>query len=392
MSLNLTARSSDSEDSEDEHTGNGKKRVDHATESTIREPADLPDGGTAPGLTSYNLSKAVTPEWSELEAQPPSKAFVAMKKGRVKGGIPKKFIMRFTKENYGGIFKNIAQKFNIKPRKLQIQYPIRKSNNSVDTITIMHAEEDQLREELHMFYCTTEDMSEIVVREVANPKRVPRPNEVTHSKSKKHFVIDRKYYESFITATVASDFIQKRNLVRAVMGSITCCNLVNPSLFYCHIPGCHKPEVNLRSTSGMTDFVNHLKKHDYKDVPSLYRYDASASVVLRRHQRLVELKAKLTLDSDVVEAIDTLNQDEELEVDILMANKMFLYRESQICQDRQVDEDIMKKLAVNDPSALSSLPPITESSSFFNPGTSRKNRDRRATGDSGSSEGSCADN
>ena len=57
-----------------------ENRGDLATQGMIENPSVSTDLETAPGLTSYNLSKAYTPEWSEPDAQPPSKAFVTMKK------------------------------------------------------------------------------------------------------------------------------------------------------------------------------------------------------------------------------------------------------------------------------------------------------------------------
>ena len=57
------------------------------------------------------------------------------------------------------------------------------------------------------------------------------------------------------------------------------------------------------SFRALVDFVKHLKAHDYKDGAPMYRFDASASVILKRHNRLVEKKVKLLMQSDVNETI-----------------------------------------------------------------------------------------
>ena len=85
--------------------------------------------------------------------------------------------------------------------------PIRKSDNSVETICVRH-EEDLLLEELQMLCCPSEDMSEIIVQDVSNPKRTKRPCETHIEANKKHLIIVGKYYEKFVTI-IAAEFISK---------------------------------------------------------------------------------------------------------------------------------------------------------------------------------------
>ena len=74
---------------------------------------------------------------------------------------------------------------------------------------------------------------------------------------------------------------------------------------------------------------------------------------------------KLLLQSDVAETIERLNQ--EFKVDVVLANKELLLSDSSICGDRQVNEEVMRKISIGDASALSGLPEIPAPSSFFAP-------------------------
>ena len=345
-------------------------------DQNIRESQLEPEQATTPNLASYDLSKATTSGWSEMHEQPQSKGFVVMRRNKV-SSQQKKFIMRFTRDKYEDIFDTIAKKFNLKPRKCQIQYGIRKADDTVETITMMYDEGDLMKNTLHMFYCTAEDMSELIVSEVSNPKRSVRPKEKKFAELKKHIVIDRKYYETCISTSIASDFIHKRNLIRVILASKNCLNLVNPTLFYCHIPGCRNPEVKLRTFNSLSDIVNHWKNHDYKK--SSYRFDQCVQILLRRYNHLVDMKEKLLLEDDVDQAIYELDQNEELKIDSAGSKKMHLFDDSMVCKERQVNQNIMEKLAVGDRSVLDDLPLIPAASSFFTPGRRNKSGNARST-------------
>ena len=142
-------------------------------------------------------------------------------------------------------------------------------------------------------------------------------------------MVDRKYYEKYMSTDIAADFLEKRNHIRVVLGCKDCINLINPSLYYCHIRGCHMPEVKLRNFNSLTDVVNHWKNHDSKE--SSYRFDPTVNILLRRHLELKELKLKIILEDDIQEALSSL---ENVPVDLGINNRL-LFKGSPTCKDSQ---------------------------------------------------------
>ena len=67
------------------------------TENSSHEPQHEPHPEQTPQLNSYNLTKASTSGWSEINEQPPSKAFVVMRKNKNSVRKNQKYMMKWWK-------------------------------------------------------------------------------------------------------------------------------------------------------------------------------------------------------------------------------------------------------------------------------------------------------
>ena len=111
-----------------------------------------------------------------------------------------------------------------------------------------------------MFYCQAEDTSRLLVERVRKKKkRGRRPIEdlFAHFKDRVKLV-DRSFYKEYLDAELSVEYLHTLKKVRAMYGSLTCRNFLNPGYFYCHVRGCPKPGFHLRRFNSVCSIKDHL--------------------------------------------------------------------------------------------------------------------------------------
>ena len=172
-------------------------------------------------------------------------------------------------------------------REKVVKYFLRLEDRSADEMTMTYEKSEKiLTESQTMFYCQTEDMSTVLIDEKNNPKREKRNIELLFDDFKMHCCVDRKFYGELLNESIAKFFLQKLMYIRVLFDSRKSINFLNPGYYFCHVPSCGRPQVQLRGYNSLVSIDDHWKQHTYKDKCS---YDESC-VILRRPYNHLKLR------------------------------------------------------------------------------------------------------
>ena len=152
----------------------------------------------------------------------------------------------------------IAKQFNLKVNEVSVQYELPNQNGSGTRMVLRYNKDKKIFDNSQlMFYCTTEDLSTIIISKEKKEVRVKRPIEELHTSFKRHRVIHRDVYKNFLQEKIIATYLMKLKNFRILMGSPTCMNLMNPGYFFCHIPACPALEVELKSFNNTSSVIDH---------------------------------------------------------------------------------------------------------------------------------------
>ena len=272
----------------------------------------------------------------------------------MKTGLQTRAPLSFRRDETSQIFKRVASRFDIKENNLVLTYYVNLPCGRKVKYEIVKLQDiNEMKRSLEMFYVQTEDMAEVAVSEVRGLKRKKRPVEELFDRFKKHHVIDRKLYKDFISQDIARKYLQSLSLIRVVLGSVKCMNFLNPGYYFCHVPGCPRPEVLLRSFNNLKSIDDHWKYHE--DLNKCH--DASAVVLRLRYdylhkRRIGSDEAKMQELITDLESRKTV-RNKSLAISALMVNKRLVYKDSQFSsRDRLIDEEVLKKILLGDNRAI----------------------------------------
>ena len=360
-------------DSSEEELSNGPSTdtmEDAVTErsTTVSPSTSLTTEETSPLLINkYNFSNQN--QWKGKDQQPESKAFLAYKDTDTKKILQS--VGPFYKEDTGNILEMIAKQFNLKVNEVSVQYELPNQNGSGTRMVLRYNKDKKIFDNSQlMFYCTTEDLSTIIISKEKKEVRVKRPIEELHTSFKRHRVIHRDVYKNFLQEKIIATYLMKLKNFRILMGSPTCMNLMNPGYFFCHIPACPAPEVELRSFNNTSSVIDHWKKHTRCSNIEKFQEDESCVQLLRRYDFLKD-KFKDYNEKDITTVIEDLEvtcnaAKRSLEIKDLMINKCLVFKESKFSsRDRLINEEVLRKLANGEESALLEIPEVNNITSYF---------------------------
>ena len=168
------------------------------------------------------------------------------------------------RDNLSGMLKAICTKYKrVKEKNLRIHYVIRNKDGTGTPMTLCtDIEQEQLMRDLETFYIQADDMSFIEFEPVAKEKkRASRESEDLFHIFKKEHAITQRTYTEFFTENDAREFLRKRKLIQLIYGKEHCVNLVNHGRYFCHVPGCPKPGVWLKTFNNTSTIDDHWSDH-----------------------------------------------------------------------------------------------------------------------------------
>ena len=327
-----------------DHSSSSSSLQDKDNTSTNSHPTD---GATFPSSLEYCFGANPLPHFNDA---PSHKYFRVVKAAGVKK-VRHDILCR--KDDLVGFFKKVGTKFGIKRKeKICVEYKLKIRDSSSFEDHMITYDED-IEESMQLFYSLCPEFLEIEVSEVKKSSRQKRPVEKLGQKLSKHVVIDREYYR-LITPVMATQYLRKVSYVQFVMGvadESTGNNLINITTYICHVKSC-KRIVKLGYAGNIYGVITHWKQHK----------DESCDILIRRHSHNVrELGespwkcANSWMDMDELEEKHDEGQKslaiKPLMTDAFLAKRGLVFAGSSL----MVNLAIMKKIAVNDPTALDSL-------------------------------------
>ena len=198
------------------------------------------------------------PKWPAIRDAPTRKTLLICKDGEETSQL-----IAFLSGETETIFTKISDMFKFEEKRLIVMYPL-KTSNGQRMVTLKY--NDSLSSSRETFYCQVEQMVTLVVKEEekTDPRR-KQLGEMTFVEFKNRGTIDKISY-TFIQKNhcIGKKFLEKSDLVRVLLGSKSCVNLLNPAMFLCPVKLCNE-YIKLNYFNNTSAMLKHLKYHALED-------------------------------------------------------------------------------------------------------------------------------
>ena len=264
------------------------------------------------------------------------------------------------KDSIGAFFGKVAKRFGLKKKEIKqmrLKYQIKvRGSDEMEEHVILNDEDVVPTLKLAYSMCPEFYEFQLYVQSSKPPSRNKRRSEANVSAMKGFMIVNKQYYKAMSIDT-AKKYLKITAYLRYLMGleDKTLNNLINPSLYICHVVLC-KGDVHLGDSMNLTPVVTHWKNH-YGGSKS----EDSCKTLVRRHNYLTEVKGASAWsdifyyqDEDLEECNGSANKS--LAIKPLMANAFhpsigMSFKNSSL----MVSLDVVEKIANCDLTALDGI-------------------------------------